>query len=66
MKNTDMIAWFVKDGKGETRDYWSNSHQAPELDSVSNLFDGIKKSFDSANGKMTFVTRRKLDTGDTD
>lgn len=66
MTNTDMIAWFVKDGSGETKDYWSNDHAAPELDSVSNLVDGIKASFDAESGKMTFVTRRKLDTGDTE
>lgn len=23
MENTDMIAWFAKDGKGETKDLWS-------------------------------------------
>jgi len=26
MKDTDMIAWFVTDAVGETRDYWSDSH----------------------------------------
>ena len=61
-----MIGWFVKDGAGDTRDYWSTSHADPELDSVSNLFEQIKPKFDSETGKMTFLTRRKLDTSDSD
>ena len=35
MTNTDMIAWFAVDGVGETRDYYSTSHNVPQEDSVS-------------------------------
>ena len=64
MSNTDMIAWHVSDGVGESLDYYSTSHSAPELDSVSNLIEDDNPVFDSASQSMTFVTRRKLDTGD--
>ena len=66
MTNTDMIAWFAIDGVGETRDYYSTSHNVPQEDSVSNLVDGVEPVFDSSTGLLTFITRRKLDTGDSD
>lgn len=64
MNSTDMIAWFVTDKVGETRDYWSTKHMPPTLDTESNLVDAEPPQFDSQSGKMKFVTRRKLDTGD--
>ena len=51
---------------GETRDYWSKSHGKPVVDSIRNLTDGEKPIFDAETSKMKFVTRRKLDTGDSE
>ena len=62
MSDTDMIAWFVTNGVGSARDYWSTFYSAPALDTVSNLTEDRAPTF--ASGKMTFVTRRALDTGD--
>ena len=66
MTNTDMIGWFVKDKAGSTVDYWSTSHAAPEEDTTSDLTEDRPAAYDAATDKMTFVTRRLLDTGDTE
>lgn len=65
MTNTDMITWFASDGSGSALDYFSESHSAPELDSVQNLALDGRPVFDQASKTMTFITRRKLDTGDS-
>jgi len=64
MKNTDMIAWFVDGQEGYTKDYWSTDNVAPIEDTISNLTDDRPHRYDAATKKMTFVTRRPLDTGD--
>ena len=61
-----MIAWFVTEKVGETRDYWSTSYAKPVADQISNLVDDTAPKFDAETGKMKFVTRRKLDTGDSE
>ena len=66
MSSTDMIAWFVTDKVGETKDYWSTGHSRPVVDTTSNLTEGESPVFDTGTGKMKFVTRRKLDTGDSE
>ena len=65
MSNTDMISWFVNNGSGSALDYFSESYSAPELDKVQNLALDGKPVFDQTAKTMTFITRRKLDTGDT-
>lgn len=65
MTNTDMIAWFANDKVGLTKDYWSTSHDDPEEDLTSNLITGRAPVYDSVTDKMTFVTIRALDTGDS-
>jgi len=65
MKNTDLIVWFADDTAGSTKDYWSESNSPPVEDSTSNLVDGQPPVYDSATDKITFVTRRALDTGDS-
>lgn len=64
MSNTDMIAWFADNGRGQARDYYSTSHSTPELDDVSNLTLGMMPRYNSSTDRMVFLTRRKLDTGD--
>ena len=66
MSSTDMITWFVTDKVGETKDYWSTGHSRPVEDTTSNLTEGESPVFDTGTGKMKFVTRRKLDTGDSE
>ena len=65
MTNTDMIAWFANEKVGLTKDYWSTSHDDPEEDLTSNLITGRAPEHDSVTDKMTFVTIRALDTGDS-
>ena len=66
MTNTDMIGWFVKDKAGSNVDYWSTSQAAPVEDTTSDLTEDRPAAYDEATDKMTFVTRRLLDTGDTE
>ena len=65
MTNTDMITWFASNGKGSALDYFSEDHSAPKLDSVQNLALDGKPVYDQASKTMTFITRRRLDTGDS-
>ena len=65
MLDTDMIGWFVKDGVGNSNDFYSMGYGAPDTDVQSNIDDEQKPVFDTAIQKKTFVTRRKLDTGDS-
>jgi len=65
MTDTDMIAWFAEKGVGSVKDYWSGSHSAPEEDSVNNLIDMTTPFYDSATDKITFITKRALDTGNS-
>lgn len=65
MQNTDMIAWFVKDSMGSSKDLYSEGYGAPDSDAQSNIDDETKPFFDTTIQKMNFVTRRKLDTGDS-
>lgn len=66
MSNTDMISWSVNNGKGKARDLWSTNYSAPIEDENSDLVEAEEPSFDSDSKRMTFVTRRPLDTGDTE
>lgn len=34
MEDTDMIAWFNKGGKGQTRDLWSGGYGRPATDAI--------------------------------
>ena len=65
MKNTDMITWFVDNETGRTVDYWSTDREKPKEDVNQNLQDVFAPSYNRATGKMTFRTRRSLDTGDS-
>ena len=66
MKDTDMIGWHVRNGVGETVDYYSTGYSAPKVDDQSNVRDDPQNPpvFDSQTKVMKFVTRRALDTGD--
>ena len=66
MKNADMISWSVIEKQGTFRDLYSEAFDYPQMDTVSNLVEEKPAVFDEATGKMTFLTRRALDTGDTD
>jgi hypothetical protein len=65
MRNIDMIGWFSDNGVGSVKDYWSIDKFTPTEDSISNISQDSAPSFDAATGRMTFVTRRALDTGDS-
>ena len=66
MINTDMIAWFVEDGAGSSKDLYSKAHGVPDEDTLSSIMDELGPPiYDTTNKMMTFVTRRKLDTGDS-
>ena len=66
MKNTDIIAWFVEDGVGSSKDLYSKENDQPDEDTISDIMDELGAlSYNTANKMMTFVTRRKLDTGDS-
>ena len=62
MTNTDMIAWHANGNESYSEDYWSTRKAEPKVDDSSNLDTSFKVSVDSS--RVTFVTRRKLDTGD--
>ena len=64
MKNTDMMVWQARKGFGVVRDLYSYGYGVPKMDEVQNL-DNVTK-FDKKKGMANFVTRRKLDTGDSD
>lgn len=64
MYNTDMLAWFSDNGKGSVVDYYSEGEFVPSEDASQNFSEGLPNSFDSTTKRMTFVTRRPLDTGD--
>lgn len=64
MISTDMIAWSVKDGVGSIRDLWSFGFTKPREDQVSNIYNEVDPVTED-DGRMTFVTRRPLDTGDS-
>jgi hypothetical protein len=65
MTDCDMITWFAENKTGSTKDYWSDSHATPEEDSVNNLVNMIAPVYNSATDKITFITKRALDTGDS-
>lgn len=65
MENTDMIGWHAENGVGYTKDYWSTSYGTPREDASQDVKDDSPPTFDAVTNKMTFVTRRSLDTGDT-
>ena len=64
MVNTDMIGWFVDNKVGSTRDLWSTGYGQPADDLQNDVKDDSPPTFDEVTGKMTFITRRPLDTGD--
>jgi len=66
MTDCDMIAWRVTRGKGKVEDYWCSGshHPVPSLDKQQDTRLDGDPFFDRATKRMTFVTRRKLDTGD--
>ena len=66
MEDTDMIAWFNGDGNGFAKDYWSSGYGRPAEDAIQNIRDGETPKFDANAKTMTFVTRRPLDTGDSE
>ena len=64
MRDTDMIVWLVEDGVGEVRDVHSMGYGVPGTDELQNVTQDVEPKFDSETNKVTFVTRRKLDTED--
>ena len=65
MSNTDMIAWFAKDGRGAIRDLWSTGYGQPGTDTSDNLISTSDPVYDSNSDRVSFVTRRALDTQDS-
>ena len=66
MYNTDMLAWFSDNGTGSVVDYYSEGEFTPSEDITQNFSEGLANAFDSTTKRMTFVTRRPLDTSDLD
>lgn len=66
MYNTDMLAWFSDNGTGSVVDYYSEGEYTPSEDITQNFSEGLANAFDSTMKRMTFVTRRPLDTSDLD
>mmetsp|Transcript_22999 Transcript_22999/g.28541 ORF Transcript_22999/g.28541 Transcript_22999/m.28541 type:complete len:213 (-) Transcript_22999:1631-2269(-) len=62
MKNADMIVWQSKWGEGTASDLYSFGYSTPVRDSRQDV--AYESKFNSNNNRITFVTRRKLDTGD--
>ena len=61
MYNVDMIAWHGLGANSYAADYWSTRNDTPKVDNRSDL----STTFTQNSGRIKFVTRRKLDTGDT-
>lgn len=65
MHSVDMMAWH---GQGEdvfkAVDYWSTKKFTPDPDPIQNLDTTYEATNDGA--RVTFITKRKLDTGDTE
>lgn len=66
MTNTDMITWSAKNGIGRIYDSYSVGHGKPKEDKVQNVELASNPSFNKSEDRVSFVTRRKLDTGDSD
>ncbi len=64
MKNTDMITWSAKNGVGRVYDSYSVGYGKPKEDDVQNVELDSTPSFNKSEDRVSFVTRRKLDTGD--
>ena len=61
MFDVDMIAWHADGSNSYAQDYWSTMNDTPGVDDDVDL----KTTFvEEADGRITFTTRRKLDTGD--
>ena len=61
-----MIAWFADNGVGFAKDYWSLGYTPPVEDTVSNISQDSPPMYDFTTSRVSFVTRRALDTGDSD
>lgn len=63
MANTDMIGWACHSKKKpEVLDLYSYAYpgwSAPQVDKIQNLTTTVTKE---ANNRITYVTRRKMDT----
>ena len=66
MKNTDMITWSARNGIGRIYDSYSYGYGKPEEDKVQNVDLASNPSFNKSEDRVSFVVRRKLDTGDSD
>ncbi len=66
MKNTDMITWSAKNGIGRIYDSYSSGYGKPKEDKVQNVELASNPSFNKSEDRVSFVVRRKLDTGDSD
>ena len=64
MFNVDMIAWLAQGDVYKAVDYWSTEKNTPAEDTVQNLPTTFEANQD--NTRVTFTTKRKLDTGDAD
>lgn len=64
MTETDMILWSVIKGDGRSVDMYSFGQGVPKIDKVQDVRNESSPTFNLASKTFTFVTRRKLDTGD--
>ena len=62
MYNTDMIAWHTFGVNSYAADYWSWKNGTPDADSNNDL---KSTHVVEPDGRVTFTTTRKLDTGDS-
>ena len=65
MKDIDMIVWLSEGETGTVKDLWSTGLFQPELDQSQDVTLDEEPTYDASTGRVSFVTRRKLDTGDS-
>ena len=67
MNSVDMIAWHGDEDVYKAVDYWSKKKETPEPDpeDLQDLVTTFEVSEDGDGERVTFVTKRKLDTGDS-
>lgn len=59
-----MVGWFAQGETGIVRDYWSRGKFTPGLDSTQDVTLERAPTYDPSTNRVTFISRRKLDTGD--
>ena len=62
MFNTDMMGWHALGENSYTADYWATRNGTPDWDDNNDL---NTTHVVEPDGRVTFTTTRKLDTGDS-